>query len=296
MDLFQDKNISPMLIAQMWEPFDDPEWIYELKLDGCRCIAYLEQDKVILRNKRNMELLPRFIELKDIYKQVNDRCILDGELVVMVNGVPDFYELQKRTLLTSRTRIELGAKRLPASFVAYDCLQIGNKVLLDTPLLERKHILEKCVTENERIAVSRYIQEKGTQLFQLTVEKELEGVVAKKASSLYYQGKRTKDWIKFKRMADKDFIICGYEKGKAISLILGEYKEEELIYAGTVTWGVCREIIRALTKGACPFKNNIKPDGDIIWCKPEKVCIVEYMPNTLDALRQPVFKGIRDDV
>ncbi len=122
-----------------------------------------------------MELLPRFIELKDIYKQVNDRCILDGELVVMVNGVPDFYELQKRTLLTSRSRIELGAKRLPASFVAYDCLQIGNKVLLDTPLLERKHILEKCVNENERIAVSRYIQEKGTQLFQLTVEKELEG-------------------------------------------------------------------------------------------------------------------------
>ncbi len=177
MDLFQDKNISPMLIAQMWEPFDDPEWIYELKLDGCRCIAYLEQDRVILRNKRNMELLPRFIELKDIYKQVNERSILDGELVVMVNGVPDFYELQKRTLLTSRTRIELGAKRLPASFVAYDCLQIGNKVLLDTPLLERKHILEKCVNENERIAVSRYIQEKGTQLFQLTVEKELEGVV-----------------------------------------------------------------------------------------------------------------------
>ena len=134
------------------------------------------------------------------------------------------------------------------------------------------------------------------QLFQLTVEKELEGVVAKKVSSLYYQGKRTKDWIKFKRMADKDFIICGYEKGKAISLILGEYKEGDLTYAGTVTWGVREEIIRALTKGACPFKNNVKPYGDIVWCKPEKVCIVEYMPNTLDALRQPVFKGIRDDV
>lgn len=77
--------------------------------------------------------------------------------------------------------------------IQHHCLQIGNKVLLDTPLLERKHILEKCVNENGRIAVSRYIQEKETQLFQLTVEKELEGVVAKKASSLYYQGKRTKD-------------------------------------------------------------------------------------------------------
>lgn len=296
MDLFQDKNISPMLIAQMQEPFDDPEWIYELKLDGLRCIAYLEKDRVILRNKRNMELLPRFIELNDIYKQVTDRCILDGELVVMVNGVPDFYELQKRTMLTSKTRIGLEAARLPASFVAYDCLQAGDKVLLDIPLIERKQTLEKLVQENERIAISRYIPEKGAQLFQLTVEKKLEGVVAKKASSLYYQGKRTKDWIKFKRMADKDFLICGYEPGKVISLILGEYQNGELVYAGTVSWGVRREVIKALTKGSCPFRENVKPDGNIVWCKPEKTCIVEYMPNTLDALRQPVFKGIRDDV
>lgn len=296
MDLFQDKNISPMLIAQMWEPFDDPEWIYELKLDGCRCIAYLEKDKVILRNKRNMELLPRFLELKDIYKQAEHRCILDGELVVMVNGVPDFYELQKRTMLTSRTKIELGAKRLPASFVAYDCLQVEDRVLLDRPLLERKQILKELIYEKEQIAVSRYVHEKGTQLFQLTVEKELEGVVAKKSSSLYYQGKRTKDWIKFKRMADRDFIICGYEPGKVISLLLGEYREGELVYAGTVSWGVRREIIHVLKEGKCPFGKNMKPDGKIVWCKPEKVCIVEYMPNTLDALRQPVFKGIRDDV
>jgi len=296
MDLFQDKNISPMLIAQMQAPFDDPEWIYELKLDCCRCIAYLEKDNVILRNKRNMELLPRFIELKDIYKRTKIPCILDGELVVMVNGVPDFYELQKRTMLTNPTRIELAAGRLPASFVAYDCLQAGDKVLLDTPLIERKQILDELIEENNRIAVSRYIWEKGTQLFQLTVEKELEGVVAKKAASLYYQGKRTKDWIKFKRMADKDFIICGYEKGKVISLILGEHHDGKLVYAGTVTWGVRREIMHVLTKGVCPFEEDIKLSGDIVWCRPERVCTVEYMPNTLDALRQPVFKGIRDDV
>ena len=243
-----------------------------------------------------MELLPRFIELKGLYKQTKTPCILDGELVVMVNGVPDFYELQKRTMLTNPTRIELAAGRLTASFVAYDCLQVGDKVLLDTPLIERKQILDELIEENDQIAISRYIWEKGTQLFDLTVEKELEGVVAKKASSLYFQGKRTKDWIKFKRMADKDFIICGYEKGKAISLILGEYLDGKLVYAGTVTWGVRREIIHSLTKGTCPFEEDIKPSGDIVWCKPERVCTVEYMPNTLDALRQPVFKGIRDDV
>jgi len=296
MDLFAEKNIEPMLIAQIQEPFDDPEWIYELKLDGCRCIAYMERDRVILRNKRNMELLPRFVEMKDIYQQAADRCVLDGELVVMVGGVPDFYELQKRTMLTNRTKIELEAARLPASFVAYDILQVGNKVLLNTPLIERKQILQELIRENERIAVSRYIPEKGKQLFQLTVEKELEGVVAKRASSLYFQGKRTKDWIKFKRMADKDFIICGYQIGKVTSLVLGEYLNGELQYAGTVSWGVRREIIKALTKGSCPFREKPKTDGDVVWCKPERTCVVEYMPNTIDALRQPVFKGIRDDV
>lgn len=79
------------------------------------------------------------------------------------------------------------------------------------------------------------------------------------------------------------------------SLILGEYQNGELVYAGTVSWGVRREILKVLKKGNCPFPNYKDPDGNIVWCRPEKVCTVEYMPNTLDILRQPVFKGIRDD-
>ena len=296
MDLFAEMNIAPMLIAQMQEPFNDPDWIYELKLDGCRCIAYLEKDKTILRNKRNMELLPRFPELKDIYSSVTDRCILDGELVVMINGVPEFYELQKRTLMTSPVKISLAAGLLPASFVAYDCLQVNDRVLLDTPLMERKAILQELVRENERIAISRYIEEKGTELYALTVQKELEGVVAKRKNSLYFQGKRTKDWIKFKRMADKEFVICGYELGQMTSLILGEYQDGVLVYAGTVTMGVRRELTRILKKSTCPF--TVIPQGkeQVVWCKPEYIGTVEYMPNTMDALRQPVYKGIRDDV
>jgi len=90
MELFAEKNVSPMLIAEMKDAFDDPDWIYELKLDGCRCVAYLEDGKVTLRNKRNMELLLRFPELTQIYKQAKKRCILDGELVVLSGGKPDF--------------------------------------------------------------------------------------------------------------------------------------------------------------------------------------------------------------
>ena len=295
MDLFKEMNVSPMLISQMQEPFDDADWIYELKLDGCRCVAYLEENRVVLRNKRNMELLPRFPELESIYEQVNKRCVLDGELIVMVNGVPDFYELQKRTLLNDKFKIRLGAEKLPASFVAYDCLQYGHKVLFDVPLIERKSLLQEVVREDDRIAVSRFIPEKGTELFALTVQQELEGVVAKRKDSLYFPGKRTKDWIKFKRMADKDFIICGYEPGDVVSLILGEYQGDELIYGGTVTLGVRKEIVKVLKKSSCPFETAPKGHEEAVWCVPERVCTVEYMPNTKDALRQPVFKGVRKD-
>ena len=296
MDLFQDKNIAPMLIARMQEPFDDPDWIYELKLVGSRCIAYLEQDRVILRSKRNMELLPRFPELAQIYMQARRRCILDGELVILVKGVPDFYELQKREMMSDPFKIQLGATKLPASFVAYDCLQAGDRVLLDVPLIERKHVLADLIREEERLAVSRYIEEKGIDLFELTKQKELEGVVAKRKAGLYHLGKRTKEWIKFKRMADEDFVICGYQPGDMIKLILGEYDEGELVYAGTVTLGVRRDIVEVLREDRCPFRMPPKGKEQVVWCRPERVCTVEYMPNTKDALRQAVFKGIRNEL
>ena len=115
MDLFETKKISPMLIAQMQEPFNDDSWIYELKLDGCRCIGYFDLNGTCLRNKRNMELLPRFPELKNLHHNVSERTVLDGELVVLRNGVPDFFELQRRTFLTDRFKIELAASKYPAS-------------------------------------------------------------------------------------------------------------------------------------------------------------------------------------
>lgn len=292
-DLFTDKTIAPMLISERKEPFNDPNWIYELKLDGCRCIAYIERGRVVLRNKRNMDLLPRFMELQNIDRQISDKCVLDGELVVMYKNKPDFYRLQRRTILTDRLQIELEINRFPASFIAYDCLQVGNKSLLQSPLMERKDILQSLISENKQFSHTRYVKERGIQLYKLTEEQELEGVVAKRTDSLYYPGKRSKEWIKFKRLADKEFVICGYKPGKPTSLILGEFRNGKLMYAGVVSFGVQREILRILNKDCCPFKEDIPGSSRIIWCKPEHICVVNYMPNTKDTLRQPVFKGIK---
>ena len=299
MELYENRSASPMLIAQQMEAFDDPDWIYELKMDGFRCLAYIDKDTVDFRNKRNMQMLPKFPELAGIYKHVNDKCILDGEIVVLAGGVPDFYRLQKRTMLTDRFKIQMEAERFPASFVAFDCIYQGNQELVFQSLMERKHKLSTMVTENDRIAVSRYIEKEGTALYQAAETRKLEGVVAKWKESLYFMGKRTKDWVKFKRMADEDFIVAGYipKGGHTFSLVLAKYRLGSLVYKGHVTSGVTKDTVARLEEtGRNPFRMLPTGNENAVWVEPGLVCVVEYMPNTLHSLRQPVFKGFRDDI
>ena len=299
MELYENRGASPMLIAHQMEAFDDPDWIYELKMDGFRCLAYIDKDNVDFRNKRNMQMLPKFPELAEVYKNVNEKCILDGEIVVLAGGVPDFYRLQKRTMLTDRFKIEMEAERFPASFVAFDCIYQRNQELVFQSLMERKHKLSTMVTENDRIAVSRYIEKEGTALYQAAEARELEGVVSKRKKSLYFMGKRTKDWVKFKRMADEEFIVAGYiQKGeRTFSLVLAKYRPGSLVYKGHVTSGVTKDTVAQLEEtGRNPFRMLPTGNENAVWVEPGLVCVVEYMPNTLHSLRQPVFKGFRDDI
>lgn len=299
MDLFEGRGASPMLIAQQRETFDNPDWIYELKLDGFRCLAYTDKEKVDFRNKRNMQVLSKFPELKEVFRNVRERCILDGEIVVLVDGVPDFYRLQKRTMLTDRFKIEMESARNPASFVAFDCIYQGGRELLWETLIERKEKLSRLVAEDSRIALSRYVEKEGTALYAAAASRELEGIVAKRKDSPYLMGKRTKDWIKCKRMADEDFVVAGYiQKGRNIySLVLAKYRQDLLFYKGHVTAGVTRDTISMLNvTGKNLFRMLPVGNEDAVWVKPDRVCVVEYMPNNKNSLRQPVFKGFRDDV
>ena len=299
MDLFKNRSASPMLIAEQMQAFDNPHWIYELKLDGFRCLAYIDKGMVDLRNKRNMRMLPKFPELRDIWQNVKGRCILDGEIVVLVNSVPDFYRLQKRTLLTDKFKIDMEGHRYPAAFVAFDCIYADGQELIWTPLMERKRKLADLVMESPSLAVSRYVEKTGIALYQLADESKLEGVVAKRMDSSYLMGNRSKDWIKFKRMSDEDFVVVGYvPKGKHIySLVIAKYKGDILVYKGHVTAGVTKETVDSLEViNQNPFSIIPMMKEDVVWVKPNRVCIVEYMPNLNQALRQPVFKGLRDDV
>lgn len=301
MDIWDAKNVTPMLIADSQEAFDSPDYIFELKLDGVRCLAYLDpRSGVELRNKRNLRVTHLYPELHSIHKQVKKRCILDGELIVMKEGRPDFYEMQRRALMSNNTRISFAAAKLPVSFSAFDIVYLDNASVTDLPLMERKTLLQKTVREDERLSIARYIPEKGSQLYELTVRQELEGVVAKRKDSRYYFGKRTKDWVKIKNLMDDDFVVCGYipKENHVVSIILGSYDADgTLRNRGHVTLGVSSEQferIRKMERLTTPLFPN-ETDG-AVWIKPEYVCTVEYMmPTQGGGLRQPVFKGLRDD-
>lgn len=302
-DLFEDKNISPMLLYQT-DPFDDDDYVFELKLDGIRCIAYVDSTSVTLHNKRFKDVTGLYPELSKICECVKNRVVLDGELVVLNDdGKPDFYALQRRSLMTDDFRIRLAAEKAPVQFVAYDILYCGGEDLTGKILTERKKILAREVKEGNGLSVSRFIEGAGRAFFELAKREGLEGIVAKKKSGLYHIGKRTRDWVKIKVMQDEDLLICGYqpdEKGKVKDLILGDYDESGVLQCrGKVFLGVSEEERKIVAEFA--ERNGVKkPWFDkyegAVWLKPRLCGVVQYMHLTEGGgMRQPVWKGLRDD-
>ena len=302
MDIFEAKSISPMLIGAEGPAFDSADYIHELKLDGVRCLAYLDKGGVELRNKRNLRVAPIYPELADIHRQVKHRCILDGELIVMKGGVPAFAEIQRRALMSDPFKIRLAAEKLPVSFTAFDILYDKDGLVNERPLMERKALLAAAVSESDRLSVSRYIEERGAALYALAERNGLEGIVSKRRDSLYHFGKRTRDWIKAKNLLDDDFVICGFirkEKG-VVSLVLGQYGSGEFQYKGHVTLGVggrdLERISAAPVRDKAPFSTVPKGNERATWLEPNLVGTVKFMERTASgSLRQPVFKGLRDD-
>lgn len=301
-DLFENKNIDLMLLYET-EPFDSDEYIFELKLDGIRCIAYIDSKSVVLQNKRHKDVTDIYPELFEMKKCVKKRVILDGELVMLIDGKPNFYALQKRSLMSDGFRIKLAAKKDPVQFVAYDILYLGGKDLTDKPLTERKEILSKAITEGHGLSISRYIEKNGKAFFELAKQEQLEGIVAKKKDGLYHIGKRTHDWVKNKVMQDEDLLVCGYQpddNGKVKDLILGYYDDNDKLQCrGKVYLGVSeidRKIICEYAKKNTVEKPWFDKYKNVVWLKPVIIGTAHFMHETENGgMRQPVWKGLRDD-
>jgi len=304
-NLFDGKTAEPMLIGTEAEAFDDDGYIFELKLDGERCLAYLDRGGTFLVNRRNKILLPKFPELAHLHRQVKHRCILDGELVVSINGKPDFEAVKDRSFTSNKQRIERLSYAMPAVMVAFDILFLDNVQTTSLSLMERKDLLERELEENDRINLSRYVETQGKAFFSLVKQNALEGIVAKRRESLYYMGKRTKEWKKIKNQLDDDCVICGYFysiDGKVASLVLGQYGQDgELLYKGRVTLGVKTHDFQIISNqeesDGPPFASSPpKQVKNAVWLKPELVCTIRFIEYTADGgFRQPVYKGLRPD-
>ena len=264
-------------------------------------MAYIEPKSVTLQNKRFKDLTDIYPELSDICKCVKKRVILDGELVVLTDGKPDFYALQKRSLMGDKFRISLAAKKNPVQFVAYDILYFDGKDLTDKPLLGRKEMLSKNVKEGFNLSISRYVPTNGVAFFELAKKENLEGIVAKKKDGLYYIGKRTSEWIKIKVMQDEDLLVLGYqpdEDGKVKDLILGYYDESgKLKCRGKVYLGVSKaeqKIIAEFSKNNTVKKPWFDKYKNVVWLKPQLVGTAHFMRETESGgMRQPVWKVLR---
>ncbi|MGD0203936.1 MAG: non-homologous end-joining DNA ligase [Candidatus Bathyarchaeia archaeon] len=297
---------KPMLAKDAPNPFSDKDWIFEVKWDGFRAIAYIDEE-LSIKSRNENELKHNFPELAEL-TQLADGLVVDGEIVVMREGKPDFQSLLERGQAVSAGEIQRQAKRAPVVYIVFDVLEKDDKPLIKLPLMERKKILKDSLREGPHVLLSDFIEEKGEAYYQLALEKGLEGVVAKKKDSPYEEGLRTGSWLKIKKLKTCDCVIFGYTRGEQSrektfgALILGLYdKDGKPVYVGKVGTGFTEETLGVLSVTFEKLKTELAPfkpeSGDrVTWLEPTLVCEVAYQVVTRDMrLRMPRFKSLRED-
>ncbi len=299
MDIFDDRLAKPMLIGRDEGPFDSPDYLFELKVDGERSLAYVDGKSTVLINRHGRSILPNFPELAILHEQVGGKCILDGELVVGAGSKDDFEAIKSRWATRHPIAIERLSRDKPATFVAVDILYHDGRQVTDEPLDRRRDLLASAVLEGDRIAVSRAINERGVDFFEIVKEQGMEGIIGKRRDSVYRMGKRTKDWVKIKHWLEDEFVVCGVVdnvKAAVVSLVLGQYRSDGgLAYKGRVTLGRDRDEYRAIARlpktKQSPFDEAL-PSGSAgaTWVSPQLVARVGFMAWTSGLkLRQPFF-------
>jgi DNA ligase D-like protein (predicted ligase)/DNA ligase D-like protein (predicted 3'-phosphoesterase) len=300
------RNYKPMLAKLAHQPFSGKDWVFEIKWDGFRAIAYVN-DVLSMRSRNGKELKYNFPELEEL-KQLTGNVVLDGEIVVMKDGKPDFQALLERGQATSPVEIEVQAKRSPVVYVVFDILEKDGVSLVDLPLTERKRILKDSVREGRHVLLSDFVEEKGEAYYSVALEKGLEGVMAKKKDSGYELGARSGSWLKIKKLRSCDCVLFGFTKGSGVraetfgALLLGLYgDDEEPVYVGKVGTGFSQAMLKTLSERFQQLKTDTAPfsvdiSDEITWLKPALVCEVGYQVVTRDVrLRMPRFLGLRED-
>jgi bifunctional non-homologous end joining protein LigD len=319
--------LQPMLASLIDAPHQDPQLVYEPKYDGIRAIAEIAaKGYVRLWSRLGNEKTNQFPEIAAALaawaRPRTQPLVLDGEIVALDDkGEPTgFQQLQGRIHLIDASGPSRPSRRSrPSSasspsgrvaFIAFDILQDGTTDFRDRPLVERRAALVKLFGRagSSTLRISDQVRGDGRALYQQALERGWEGLIAKRADSLYKSGKRSPDWRKIKLVHQQEFVIGGWTEPRQTrtyfgALLLGVYEGTDLIYIGHTGTGFNeRELARLmkllgpLETNECPFKNRPKTNERPHWIRPQLVAQIKFTEWTADAkLRHPVYLGLRDD-
>lgn len=290
--------IEPMLPVLSKKIVESCDYVYQVKWDGVRMLAYLSAGKVTLVNKRGHQRTEQYPELQELPSLLKvSEAVLDGELVVLQNGKPNFPAILKRDLSGSR-QVKQASKLYPIHFMVFD-IPFAVRDLRKVPLLERQAILDHRLVENEWVRIVENFPE-GTSLFAAIKNQDMEGIVIKRTSSPYVGGKKHRDWLKVKYRRIQYCVVGGYTlKGSTVNaLLLGAYRDQDLVYIGKAGTGLRQADWSLLTKelpqmaiSFSPFVNKPTAPG-YYFVQPLLTLRVEFAEWTDSlTLRSPVITG-----
>jgi bifunctional non-homologous end joining protein LigD len=301
--------IKPMLASLRHEiPDDEEAYGWELKWDGLRAIAYVEDGKVRLVSRNDKDMAASYPELAVLAERVGVPVILDGEIVALTDGRPDFG------LLQSRMHVQRPQDRLlraaPVQYYVFDLLHRGGESLLPRPYSERRARLTELGLDAEPVRTPPWHRGSADKVLAQSIAKGLEGVVGKPLDSAYHPGQR-RDWIKVKNVKQQEVIVGGWKPGEGRradmigSLLLGINDGGQLRYAGHVGTGFTQDMLTDLAEQLAPLGRDTSPFGtnvptsagrDARWVEPRLVGEVAFAEWTSDGiLRQPSWRGLRID-
>jgi DNA ligase D-like protein (predicted ligase) len=302
----QPKWVAPMLATLVNEPFSRAGWLFEPKLDGERCLALRSWPDIQLLSRNQKLLNDKYPELVRAFRdQGAERFAVDCEIVTFDGNVTSFARLQQR--MQVRHPSEELRRKVPVWIYVFDLLYFDGYDTRRLPLCNRKELLRKALDFIDPVRFTEHRETEGERCYREACRKRWEGIIAKKADSLYVTA-RSREWLKFKCTREQEFVVGGFtdSKGRRVgfgALLLGYYKAEKLVYAGKVGTGFDDETLQRLGNQLAqletrtsPFAVGDPPRRSAHWVKPKLVAQIGFTEWTAEGkLRHPRFLGLRSD-
>lgn len=296
---------APMLATLTKHYFSDPNWIFECKLDGMRCLLQKKGQQVTIYSRNKKKQNECFPELVAALEKLPGNFILDSEVVTFKGKVTSFEALQARMHVQNPSAQLI--KQVPIVAFVFDILHLNGYNLCNLPLMARKEILLKSFKFKKPLSHLEYRVEQGEKFLKQACKDHWEGLIAKRADSKY-EHKRSKNWLKFKCALGQELVIGGYTAPQGAranfgALLLGYYKDGEFKYAGKVGTGFNSDLLdliynkmRKITRTSSPFVDYNPKSKSITWLQPKLVAEVRFTEWTSQgSLRHPSFIGLRED-